>query len=267
MPDLSLDDITLHYEIDGSGPPVILLAGMLSDSASWGPLVAPLAERHTVIRPDNRTTGRTVPWDAPVTVTQCADDAAALLDHLGLGAAQIVGHSMGGLMAAELAGRRPDLSRSLTILASAPIPVPRTMAMFDALVRIRESDAGEENWLRALYPWAFRPEFFAIPGAIDAALGAALAYPHAQSLAAMKHQLAMLAGHRRSVDYDALDLPAQVIFAEHDLMIPTEAGARAWSKIPGIETHVLADAGHSLHWDNPKGLLALLRPFLDQHGT
>ncbi|MEO0391088.1 MAG: alpha/beta hydrolase, partial [Pseudomonadota bacterium] len=104
MPDVQLNDIQMHFEVQGEGPPVVLLAGMLSDSASWGPLVQPLAHHFTVVRPDNRTTGRTVPWDAPVSIGQMAQDAAALMRHLGHDTYHVVGHSMGGLMAMELAG-------------------------------------------------------------------------------------------------------------------------------------------------------------------
>lgn len=265
MPDLKLDEITLHYEIDGTGPPVVLLAGMLSDSASWGPLVEPLAAHFTVIRPDNRTTGRTTPWDSPVTISTCADDAAALLRHLDPGPTHIIGHSMGGLMACELSGRHPDIARSLTVLASAPLRPHRTMAMFESLLAIRAAPQGEENWLRALYPWAFRPDFFKNPANVETALAAALAYPHAQSLDAMRLQMQMLDNHKPSVHLTSLDLPAQVILAEHDLMIPEIPAREAWKMIPGVEQHTLADAGHSLHWDNPEGLIALVEPFLHRH--
>ncbi|MEM9639120.1 MAG: lipolytic enzyme, partial [Pseudomonadota bacterium] len=65
MPDLGLPEVTLHYEVTGSGPPMILIAGMMSDSASWGPLIPHLEAHFTLICPDNRTTGRTRPMDAP----------------------------------------------------------------------------------------------------------------------------------------------------------------------------------------------------------
>ena len=84
MPDLKLDDISLHYEVDGSGPPLLLHAGMLSDSATWAPLVPLLTEHFTLIRPDNRSTGRTTPGDAPNSGAHMAADVLALMDHLGL---------------------------------------------------------------------------------------------------------------------------------------------------------------------------------------
>ncbi len=256
MPDLQLSDVRLHYEISGDGPPLLLLAGMLSDSAAWLPLL-PLLEPHfTLIRPDNRTTGRTVPWDAPVSVTQMADDALALIDHLGHDRVHVAGHSMGGLLGVEVAGLAgPDRVASLTILASAPVRIPRGMAMFDALLAIRRSGpAGEEMWLRALYPWMFRPAFFMDPGNVPAALEAALAYPHAQSADAMELQLKALAGFRPRVKLNDVACPAQTIFAGHDVLIPNEAAREAFSTIPNVRQHVIDDAGHSIVWDAPEAV-------------
>lgn len=102
MPDLPLSDISLHYEVDGSGPPLLMLAGMLSDSASWGALAPLLSDHFTLIRPDNRSTGRTTPWDAETSVAQMARDALTLMEYLGHDTFHVVGHSMGGLMAMEL---------------------------------------------------------------------------------------------------------------------------------------------------------------------
>ncbi|MEO0937443.1 MAG: alpha/beta fold hydrolase [Pseudomonadota bacterium] len=256
MPEIDLNGITMHHEVDGSGPPLILLAGMLSDSASWGPLVAPLSEHHTVIRPDNRTTGRTTPWDAPVSVGQMAEDAAALMKTLGHARYHVVGHSMGGLMAMELAGLT-DLA-SLTILCSAPVRVPRTMAMFDTLTAIREEPNGEELWLRALYPWAFQPAFFADPANTETALQAALAFPHAQTLQAMKHQIEALRNFRPRTRPADITARTQVVFAAYDLMIPEPEGRAAFAAIPDVTMHTVPDAGHSIHWDNPSAVLDLI---------
>lgn len=259
MPNIALNGIDLHYETDGSGPPLLLLAGMLSDSASWGPLVAPLSQQHTLIRPDNRTTGRTTPWDAAVSVGQMAQDAAALMTALGHDSYHVVGHSMGGLMAMELSALAP--LASLTILCSAPVRVPRTMAMFETLSAIRETEHGEELWLRALYPWAFRPEFFADPKTVQGALKAALGYPYAQTAPAMRHQIEALRSYRPSVRPADISARTQVIFAEHDLMIPEGPGRAAFAAIPDVTMHTVPDAGHSIHWDAPEAVLDLILPF------
>lgn len=264
MPNLTLDDITLHYEVDGDGPPLLLLAGMLSDSASWGAVLPMLEPHFTIIRPDNRTTGRTTPWDAPVSVPQMARDAQALMTRLGHERYHLAGHSMGGLMALELAGLERNRIASLQVMASAPVRVPRTMAIFDALFAVRQSAADETLWLRALYPWLFHPNFFEDPNNIDTALKAALAYPHAQSLEAMAHQNEALRSYRPQVDLTQLDCPTQVIFADDDLLIPKNRAWEALQRIPNATEVTVPDTGHSLHWDAPEAVVAQLTEFIQR---
>lgn len=265
MPDLDLSDIRLHFEDDGKGEAMILLAGMLSDSASWTPVVPALAEQYRVIRPDNRTTGRTTPWDAPVSVGQMAQDALALLDHLDVDRFHIVGHSMGGLMGMELTGLAGDRVASLSILASAPVRVPRTMAVFDMLGEVRGQKDGETLWLKALYPWLFRPAFFADPANAQSAITATLAYPYMQSRDAMLHQIEALRSFRPQTRLGDITCPTQTVFAGHDLLIPEEEGRAAFAAIPRVEQHRIEDAGHSLHWDASDAVAARIVAFTRAH--
>lgn len=267
MPDLALSEVTLHYEIGGNGPPLLMLAGMLSDSASWGPVITPLEARHIVIRPDNRTTGRTTPWDAPVSVGHMAKDAQSLMAALGHDRFHLVGHSMGGLMAMELAGLMGDRIASLSILASAPVRVPRTMAVFDTLREIRAGANGETLWLKALHPWVFRPDFFADPENTRIAVDAALAYPYAQTLPAMAHQIEALRSFKPETCPSHIACPTQVLFAEHDLLIPEGPARDAFSAIPNVSQYTIADAGHSIHWDAPEAVIDRILVFTASHPT
>ncbi|WP_370399703.1 alpha/beta fold hydrolase [Sulfitobacter sp. JB4-11] len=260
MPELSLDDVTLHYETEGSGPPLLLLAGMLSDSASWEPLVS-LMSRHTVIRLDNRTTGRTVPWDAPVDVARMVRDALALMDHLEFKRFHIAGHSMGGLMGLEIAGTAPDRVASLTIMASGRVRMPRIAGIFDALVAVREAPEGERLWLRALYPFVFGPAFFEDPETADMAVEAALAYPHAQTLEAMKHQIDMFRNMRLVADLHKLTLPVQVLYGEEDILVPPTMAQPGFAPLPNLTEHWLKGAGHSVVWDATETVAGQLNAF------
>ena len=262
MPDLKLDDVSLHFEVDGSGPPILLLAGMLSDSASWTPLVEPLSRDFTVIRPDNRTTGRTTPWDAPASVQIMARDAQALMAHLGFPKYHVAGHSMGGRMAIELFGLDRDKIASLSILASGPHKLPRSLAVFDALKAIRATPDGETLWLKALYPWVFAPAFFENPENAEMALEAALAYPHAQSGAAMAHQIEILRDFELRTDLAEITCPTQILYAEEDALIPPGPAQAAFSPIANAQHHVIPDAGHSVVWDAPDAVYDRLKAFL-----
>jgi pimeloyl-ACP methyl ester carboxylesterase len=265
MPELSLDDISLHYEIDGSGPPLLLLAGMLSDSASWGPLVPLLAEKFTVIRPDNRTTGRTTPWDAEVSVMHMARDAVALMKHLGHDRYHVAGHSLGGLMTLEIAGLVPDCVATGSVLASGRIRSPRTAAVFDALLAVRRAPDGEDMWLRALYPWVFGQAFFKDPQNTETAVAATRAYPFAQTADAMAHQITAFRGYRPEAPLDQITTPTLVLYAGQDVLVPPDMARSSFSTIPNLTEVTLDDAGHSIVWDAPEEVAHHLAAHLTAH--
>ena len=259
MPRIETDGASLHYEIGGDGPPLLLLAGMFSDSASWAPVVPALERHFTVIRPDNRTTGRTR-HEGAARVEDMARDAGALLDALALGPAHVVGHSLGSTLGLLIAGDRPDLIRSLTLSCAAPLRRAHLVSLFEGLCRIRE--AAGNDWLRALYPWLFAPPFFEDSRNVEAAMLAAGAYPHAQGLEAMREQVAAFAAFDPFGLTPVRGLPALASFAGEDIIVP-DALARARLADLGIADAVtIAGAGHSLHWEAPESFVAEILQFL-----
>lgn len=264
MPNLRLSDISLHYEMDGSGPPLVLLAGMLSDSTSWGPLIEPLAQSNTVIRIDNRSTGRTTPALAPTSPQQNARDVLSLMDHLDLPRAHIIGHSMGGYIAAEFASLAPERITSLTLLCSAPINVRRSWHLFQSFCDIRKSGP-EGLWLRSLFPWLFHHSFFDRPEQVEGAIAASLAYPHAQSLDAMQHQLDALTRYRPDGLAHKIATPTLALLAQNDLIVPHDEALDLLAQIPQAVIETIPGAGHSVHWDAPQAVLSALVPFLQEH--
>ncbi len=261
MPTFEHDNIKLNFERSGDGPPLLLIAGMMSDSASWAPLI-PLLEPHfTVIRPDNRTTGRTTPWNAPASVDACAFDCAALIDGLGIGRAHVMGHSLGGMIGMRLAIKYPETVKSLTLAAAAPLRLERNVRLFKTLLGIRQSNAAPGTWLHALFPWLFSPALYEAEGALEEATAAALAYPFAQTAEAMAHQLTGLDDYAPDDTAD-LRCPAQALLADGDLLMPHALARPALGNIP---THMIANAGHSIHWDAPQAVADHLHRFTSEH--
>lgn len=260
MPLFEHDGITLHYERSGTGSPLLLIAGMMSDSASWAPLIPLLEPYFDIIRPDNRTTGRTVPWDAPVSVDFYAADCAALLDHLAVGPAHVMGHSLGGMIGMRLACASAHTVKSLTLAASAPLRLERNVALFKTLLAIRQSDAAPELWLHTLFPWLFAPALYEVKGAVEQAALAARAYPFAQTADAMARQIDSLDDYVPDRITD-LPCPAQALLAQDDLLLPTTLARPTLGALP---MHVIAGAGHSIHWDAPDAVAAHLRRFIEE---
>lgn len=262
MPTCALPDITLHYEIEGKGPPLLLIAGLASDSTSWGALPPALASDWTVIRPDNRCTGRTTPQDAPASIPIWAADCLALLDHLGIETAHVAGHSLGGLIGLNMVARARPRVKSLCLLATSPISVPRNDAVFDTLVVLRAPGMAPDLWLRAFLPWLFHHSSFDAPGALDAMVAMALAYSHGQGAAAMARQIAamkVVAPH----GITPADIPPTLaLLAADDLLYPAALAVPGLQDFPAIRIETIPRAGHSIHWDAPDAVLAHLTAFL-----
>ena len=255
------DDITLHYEVTGSGPPLLMLAGFMSDNASWTPLVPKLRDHFTCITPDNRATGRTVPWDAPVSIEIMAADAIALMEHLGHSRFHVLGHSMGGIIALQMADTVGDRIASAHLAASAPVRLQRNTELFAALVTIRRSDAPADTWLRTLFPWLFNPRVYDAPQLIEQAIADSLAYPHSQSADAMAHQLTALRGFDGSALLHPI-CPTQALAGALDLILPPNHLLATLGHLPH---HMIEGAGHSIHWDAPDAVATHVRDFADRH--
>jgi len=127
-----VNGLQLYYEVHGEGRPTLLLNGAYLSIDEWGPLLPRLAEDHRVIALEPQAHHRTADIDRPITYEAMADDAAALLGHLGIEQADVVGFSMGGGTALQLALRHPNLLRR-AVVASASY---RHDGMHDALIEL-----------------------------------------------------------------------------------------------------------------------------------
>src|ERR1700720_1073568 len=108
-----VNGINVYYEVHGAGRPLILLHGGLGSGEMFGPVMPQLAERHQGVVPDLQGHGRTADIDRPIDIRLMADDIAALIDHLGLDKPDVVGYSLGGGVAVQVAVRHAHHVRRL----------------------------------------------------------------------------------------------------------------------------------------------------------
>jgi pimeloyl-ACP methyl ester carboxylesterase len=113
-----VNGINLYYEIHGSGRPLILLHGGLGSGEMFGPVLPQLTERHQVVAVDLQGHGRTSDIDRPIDIRLMADDIAALIDHLGLDKPDVVGYSLGGGVALQVAVKYPEKIRRLVAVSA-----------------------------------------------------------------------------------------------------------------------------------------------------
>lgn len=139
------NNISLAYERIGRGAPLVLIHGFPLDHTIWDEVVPLLKDDFDLILPDLRGMGGSDAVDAPYTMTDLADDIASLLDHLGLDAAFLAGHSMGGYVALAFAAAYPRRVRGLALVSSqaAADPPERKAGRYAQAHQIAENGIGE----------------------------------------------------------------------------------------------------------------------------
>jgi 3-oxoadipate enol-lactonase len=118
MPLAQIGQYEINYVDEGEGVPVVMIHGLAGDLSAWLPQVNALRSKYRVIAFDNRGAGRSSQIDEPISTADLAHDTIALLEHLGISNAHVVGRSMGGAIAQIIALERPSLVRSMVLCAS-----------------------------------------------------------------------------------------------------------------------------------------------------
>ena len=162
MPYAPANELSMYYEVHGEGPPLVLLHGAYMTAGMMAPLAQGLAGIRQVIVPEMQAHGRTADVDRPLTYEQMADDAADLIRHLGLAPADVIGYSMGGGAALQLAIRHPELVRRLVIASAGyrydAMP-PEAIAMFPSITPEMFAGSPMETEYQRLAP---NPEDFPV---------------------------------------------------------------------------------------------------------
>ena len=118
MPVIHAGDIDMYYELHGSGDPMVLIGGLAQDISQWGWLTDWCAQTHHVLAFDNRGAGRTDKPDAPYSIPMMANDTDALMEGVGMAHATVLGISMGGRIALELALEHPERVARLILVST-----------------------------------------------------------------------------------------------------------------------------------------------------
>ncbi|CAG0996538.1 3-oxoadipate enol-lactonase [Burkholderiales bacterium] len=261
MPSLALPDVSLHYEARGRGAPLLLVAGLASDSLSWLTVWTGLAARFRAVAPDNRGVGRTAPQDAAASVDAMADDCAALLASLGIARAPVLGHSMGGFVAQRLALRHPRLVERLILVATGARAGPGNVALFDDLAAKLASGEDPSRWFRRLFDLIFTRRFMSDPQNVEAATRWALEYPYPQSAAGFRRQVDAIAAFDGSGDLSAIAAPTLVVAGREDVLFPATACGAFARRIPGAAFVTIDGAAHAVHTEQPAAFVEAVSRF------
>jgi 3-oxoadipate enol-lactonase len=250
-------DISLAYEILGAGPPILLVQGLGYGARGWGPALDHLAADFQVVAFDNRGFGASDVPPGPYTTAQLAEDAAAVLDAAGLERAIVVGSSLGGMVAQELALSRGDRVERLVLVSTTPggaeaHPMPSgTLALMAEAPTLAPDVA-----LRRFVENALGPD---AQGLVDGVVEYRTANP--PDLGGWQAQAAAGATHDALERLAELRSPTLVVHGTEDAVVDYRNGELLAERIQGARLELLDGCGHLVPWEEPTRFAELVREF------
>ena len=254
-----INGIQIDVDVTGSGPALLFIHGLGSCREDWEHQVAEFSKRFTVVTFDLRGHGNSDKPAAPYSLPMFAADAAGVLKALNIGAAHVVGISLGGMIAFQLVVDHPEMVKSLTIVNSGPAVILKTLkAKFAIWVRLyimRKKGPAKlgEILARNLFP----PD--------RKAAGEVFAQRYARNdPQAYKATVEAFVGWSVADRIKDIRCPVLAIAAENDYT-PVSLKESYVSTIPGAKLVVVPNTRHALPMERPEAFNAALAPFLDQH--
>jgi pimeloyl-ACP methyl ester carboxylesterase len=253
----------LHYERRGRGAPLLLIQGMGANGTHWGePFLTALERDFALIVYDHRGIGRSAPLQGgTVTVAGLAADGLSLLDALGVADAHVLGISMGGMVAQELALAAPERVRSLTLGATscggtqARATAPEVVQRLTTVALSRDS----ELMLRTGFELIVSRRHAAQAEHFAEFVVAAAQFP--ASLPVLLAQKGAADGHDTYSRLRSLRVPTLVIHGTADELLASINGDLVASLIPGARLELLEGVGHLFFWEQPERSAELVREF------
>jgi 3-oxoadipate enol-lactonase len=263
MPFADANGMSLYYEEHGGGEPLLCVMGLAADTLAWALQVPEFSARHKTVIFDNRDVGRSSLATDSYSIADMAQDALALADTLELDSFNLLGVSMGGAIAQEMALAAPERVRTLTLAVTyassgnwgrtlsrvwgARVPRMPHEAHVDELMLLSFSEAFFENtegvaWLRDLM----------------------LQNPNPQPAEAFARQLDASSRHDTAGRLATLDMPTHVIGAEQDILVPVWKSRELAKLIPGAKLTVLDARPHGVNVEGAEDFNRAVLDFIAQ---
>ena len=235
--------IDVWTEQVGHGPDVLLIGGLGDTVESWQFQLDGLADRYRLTAFDNRGAGRTTMQDGAVSVEVMADDAAAVLQALGIHSAHIAGFSGGSIIAQELTLRHPELVRSLVLQSTWPVMDTYLRAWARFVRRLLEIAPSERAFLEDFFLCIYTPRAHN-NGTVEQFIEEVIAFPHKQSTADVQAFLQAFVDHDTTNRLGEIAAPTLVLAGGRDMTSRPELGRAVAELIPDARFEVLENEAH-----------------------
>jgi pimeloyl-ACP methyl ester carboxylesterase len=267
MPKIKAGNITLNYEQQGTGEPLVLIPYLAADCACYAFQVAEYAKHFTCISVDLRGTGESDKPSGACSTEMFADDVAALMQAIGVEKAHVSGLSLGAATGMWLAAKYPARVKSLSLHSG----WPKTDPFIKAVVQSWQAMAKAMNdvpgmVIGGMFPWCFTPELYAQkPDYIQALADFVRGRPEQPVDAFIRESDAVIA-HDVEARLREIRAPTQITFGRYDAVTSsTRFANRLTNAIEDSELYVFEDCSHAALYENVEAFNAKTLAFLGRH--
>jgi pimeloyl-ACP methyl ester carboxylesterase len=264
MPTIEANGQTLYYEVHGEGEPLLCVMGLAANTLAWIPQIRAFSSKHKLVIFDNRDVGQSSMADGPYGVADFAADTLALADGLELDSFHLLGVSMGGAIAQEMALAASERIRTLTLA----VTFSRGGAWGHKLSEVwgaRRQKITREEHVDELMLLTLTRDYFEDAEGVAYIRRMMLADPNPQPPEAFARQLHASSHHDTQDRLSSLSMPVHVIGAEYDILVPVWESEALAELIPDSKLTVLEGAPHGVQLERADDFNRVVLDFIAEH--
>ena len=266
MPKVRAGSITMNYDQQGSGEPLVLIPYLAAENACYAFQVADFSKRYTCISVDLRGTGESDKPGGVQSTEMFADDVASLMQAIGVPRAHIFGLSLGAAAGIWLAAKYPDRVKSLSLHSCWHKTDPYLKTVVQGWqVMAKALNSVPEMVIQGIFPWCFTPELYASKPEYIQALADFVRGRPKQLVEAFLLESDAVIAHDAQAQLAKVRAPTQITFGRHDMVTSTRFAEPLKQGIKNSELHIFEDCAHAPIYENVAGFNAKSLEFLGRH--
>lgn len=266
MPKVQANGITLNYEQQGSGEPLLMIPYLSADNACYAFQVAEYAKHFNCISVDLRGTGESDKPAGTVTTELYADDVAALMQELGIERAHISGLSLGAAVGMWLAAKHPDKVKTLSLHSPWSKTDPYLKTVVECWqVLAKALDSVPELVIRGIFPWCFTPDLCSQKDDYIQSLAAFVRSRPPMSVDSFMQQSDAVIAHDVEAQLPRITAPTQITFGRHDQVTSLRFAEPLTNAIKNNELVIFEDCSHAPIYENVEAFNQKTLEFLQRN--